>query len=241
MTSNTTIALTSAREAWKYPSIRRALNLKWVELLGQYVSPEDKEAITKSLGARVISHYGCWELYTMAYDRPCGHMHLLDDCVFLEVVEIGTGKPSHEGETIVTGLKHFTMPFMRYRLKDIVRLSSQKCSYLNTPTLEVLRGRVYNYIKGPDRYDGEHFFNFAFKELEDKGFPRLKQFQVRQTGESAFVILWVGASPPEPEMKETLCTMMRNRLGKDTHLKWQREKCIKPSSKGVVSAFVCEI
>ncbi len=241
MTCNTTIALTLATEVWKYPSIRDRLKLKWIELLGQYVSAEDRETISASLGGRVVSHYGCWELYTIAYDRPCGHMHLLDDHVLLEIADIDTGKLEDEGEVIVTGLKHFTMPFIRYRLRDLVRGIPGQCSVLDTPMLEVLRGRVYNYIKGRHNYDGEYFFNFAFKELEDAGFPPLRQFQVRQTAEEVFVVLWTADQPPSGKMKEAMERMVQNRLGGNVHLEWKEKSLIQASRKGTVSAFVCEI
>jgi phenylacetate-CoA ligase len=75
----------------------------------------------------------------------------LDSQVVLELVEDGVVVGSGErGETVVTSLYDFGMPFIRYRLGDLARWSDDECSCGRSwPLLKAIEGRVMSIVALP--------------------------------------------------------------------------------------------
>ena len=64
----------------------------------------------------------------------CGHkngVHVMEDCIFLELEDVETGQPLKEGETgnmVVTILHRDLPPVIRYNVRDLARIvSSETC------------------------------------------------------------------------------------------------------------------
>lgn len=57
-------------------------------------------------------------------------LHLTEDAVFHEILDVNTHKPveeGKEGELIISDLVNTTMPLLRYRVKDIVTFTTDPC------------------------------------------------------------------------------------------------------------------
>ncbi len=105
----------------------RELNTK---LISTYLGPDIDNALRNQLqelwGCPVYDNYGTHEMGSAAFE--CQHqagLHVMEDCIFLEVEDVETGELVAEGETgnaIVTILHRDIPPLIRYNVRDLVRM-----------------------------------------------------------------------------------------------------------------------
>ena len=73
--------------------------------------------------------------------RGSNQYHIVDEDCFVEIIDIATGKPSKEGEIIVTHLHRRLQPIIRYLLGDRGQWINSSCTCgLTSPRIE-LKGR----------------------------------------------------------------------------------------------------
>ena len=91
-------------------------------------------------GTKVYNRYGGREVGLIAMECPEGRMHINCHDLYLEIDSIDPyTKP---GEILITQLNNYAMPFIRYRIGDIGRLSDEVCPCGNQlPILAELLGR----------------------------------------------------------------------------------------------------
>ena len=128
-------------------------SIRYIELTGEFLTSITRKVIQDFFGVHVTNMYGTEELGTIAYECPCGNMHILQDNVFLEVnsSEIN-GNPS-TGRALVTGLINTVMPLIRYEIGDILTINKSKsdCKCHNTNNeLQIIHGRTINSIDTPE-------------------------------------------------------------------------------------------
>jgi phenylacetate-CoA ligase len=81
-------------------------------------------------------------------------LHIPEERVIVEVTAIGdpnrSAEPGALGEIVVTDLFRTTMPFIRYRLLDLVRRDDSPCSCgWDGPSLKEVEGRTMNLFISP--------------------------------------------------------------------------------------------
>lgn len=124
-------------------------NIKFIELTSEFVSPEQLNYIKQVFSCPVVCHYGSREFWCIAYSCEYDKYHLLDNHFFVEAIDKnGNLVPDgEEGEIVVTSMKQFAMPLIRYKLGDIVKIKFLKCECGNTsPILDICMGRISEYI-----------------------------------------------------------------------------------------------
>ena len=91
--------------------------------------------------AKVHNRYGGREVGLITMECPEGRMHINCHDLYLE---IDSPDPYAEpGEILITQLNNYAMPFIRYRIGDIGRLSNEVCPCGNQlPILDELHGRT---------------------------------------------------------------------------------------------------
>ena len=93
-----------------------------------------REEVERKLGLRAVDIYGLSEIIGPGVAMECLHstggMHILEDNFLPEVVDPNTLQPlplGAEGELVFTTLTKEALPLIRYRTKDISRLSLEPC------------------------------------------------------------------------------------------------------------------
>ena len=91
-------------------------------------------------GTKVYNRYGGREVGLIAMECEAGHMHINCRDLYLE---IDSPNPyTIPGDILITQLNNYAMPFIRYRIGDIGRLSDEVCLCGNQlPILAELLGR----------------------------------------------------------------------------------------------------
>lgn len=97
-------------------------------------TPEMREQIEKSLSIFVSDNYGMTELggpgVSGECELRCG-LHFAEDHFLPEIIDTDTGEQKGEGEVgelVVTTLTREGMPVLRYRTKDITRITYEPCA-----------------------------------------------------------------------------------------------------------------
>ena len=125
-------------------------SLKYIEYMGEPICGYYRDEIAKTLSVRTSNMYGCVETNGISNECVCGRNHLLQDNVFVEIVD-GDGKVKAEGErgfVCVTGLHNTAMPMLRYRLNDVAIIKSgDACPCGNpNPTIDIMAARMPEFL-----------------------------------------------------------------------------------------------
>ena len=97
-------------------------------------SEEMRQDIEKTLGIKAYDIYGLTELSGPGVAFECSDqsgMHVNEDHFYVETIDPNTGEvlpEGEEGEIVFTSLDKEAFPLLRYRTRDISRLSREKCS-----------------------------------------------------------------------------------------------------------------
>ena len=129
------------------------INPRFVVSGGESLSPFRRQNIEHAFGKRVFDIYGSHEFNLLAWECPeRGQYHVCDDNVILEILRNGRpARVGERGEVVATALHSYAMPFIRYRLGDIVTRGPETCS-CGQPfsTLRTIQGRMHDYFRMPD-------------------------------------------------------------------------------------------
>ncbi|MGI9190110.1 MAG: phenylacetate--CoA ligase family protein [Longimicrobiaceae bacterium] len=129
--------------------IRPRLLLSGAEVL----TPDMRRRISDAFGAPVYDLYGSHEFNLLAWQcRETGELHTCDDALILEVIG-SDGRPvesGERGEVVATALHSFAMPFIRYRLGDLVTRGGDQCA-CGQPfgTIRRIQGRMLDFFPLP--------------------------------------------------------------------------------------------
>ena len=97
-------------------------------------SEEMRRDIEAKLGIKAYDIYGLTELSGPGVSFECsaqGGMHINEDHFYAEIIDPDTGEVLPEGEygeLVFTALDKKAFPLLRYRTRDICRLTREKCS-----------------------------------------------------------------------------------------------------------------
>jgi phenylacetate-CoA ligase len=144
------------------------------------LTPHMREQISTAFGVPVFDRYGSFEFGTLAYQCPGGgRFHVAEHIVILEVLRDGRpAGPGEEGEVVATALHSYAMPFIRYRLNDLVTVGETPCP-CGAPvrTLGRILGRVMEQFVLPG---GERIHPYAVLSPLLAAAPWLRRYQIVQ-------------------------------------------------------------
>ena len=113
-----------------------------------------RNRIQDELGIEIYDIYGLTEIYGPGIGISCAEhhgMHILDDYVYIEVVDPATGKPLPDGEIgelVLTTLQKEGAPLIRYRTHDLTRIIPGDCACgMHHPRIDTLVGRTDDMFK----------------------------------------------------------------------------------------------
>ena len=133
------------------------LQLEEAWLGGEQLSAPQRDRVAATFGCTVRNSYGASEFYSIAFECSHGQLHLNDDWVVLEGVDL-QGRPTPAGEfsdlTLMTNLANHVQPLLRYQLTDRVRFVPGPCGCGGGfPVIEV-QGRSDDVLTLPGLHGG---------------------------------------------------------------------------------------
>lgn len=171
---------------------KRFNKLRFIELTGEYLIDSYRKKITDVFNVDTANHYGAKEVNGIAYECKNGHLHCLDNNVYVEIIN-GNENVGYDnvGHVCVTGLNNRSMPFIRYNLEDIAILrKGSMCGCGNhTPYLEICAGRNNEVIKLNNGKSVECVVFFYVVEWINAHLNNIiSQFQIIRTSQNKFEV-----------------------------------------------------
>lgn len=160
---------------------------------GAHLSAAAREEIETCLRAPVMDAYTMTEVGYVGAKCPKAQGYHVDEGVIVEVVDSrgrlqSAGMP---GELVVTSLRNWLTPLIRYRTGDIGRLASEACTCGSAwPVISIVEGRITQRFL---RSDGA--WENPFRLFKCIGVAPVRQFQIRQLRVDGFEVDLVGAAP----------------------------------------------
>jgi len=211
---------------------RSELRPRVVWVGGEVLTEAVRRQISDCFGAPVYSCYASEEFKLIAWEcRETGDMHVYADNVILEVLKDGRpAAPGERGEVVATNLYAYAMPFIRYRLGDIVTQGSERCACGRPfPTIRDIQGRTIDYFLLPD---GRliHPYDIARVTLEVTDWIRYHELIQERKDLITLRVVPFGDPPPEAgsELEEAVAPI----LGPDVTFRVVRVAKIEPDSGG---------
>jgi phenylacetate-CoA ligase len=198
--------------------------------------PEIQKRIEKVFRATIFNRYGSREVSDIACNcEKSSGLHLIPDIHYLEVVdnegkEVALGKA---GNIIITLLTNYTMPLIRYKIKDrgILSDTNRQCEH-GFPLLEKITGRIKSvFINNFGDYIDDDVF-FTLLRLKEN----IKKFQIiQETAEHIIINLMLTDKTKlkdvDKEFRE-ISQKIRKVMGGETKIKYNIVAEIKPSPSG---------
>jgi phenylacetate-CoA ligase len=94
----------------------------------EYSAKAQRQKWSKQLGVPVLDEYSSEEATRIAIELPCGHYHVCEDSVRLDIVDpvtLAPQVPGQSGLAVITNLLNEAMPFIRYMQGDCVTEPAQ--------------------------------------------------------------------------------------------------------------------
>lgn len=173
---------------------------RFVRVNGEVVTPLMRQQIAEAFKAPVLNFYASHEFRVIAFEcHNTGDLHTCDDSVIVEVLKDGRpALPGERGEIVGTALHSFAMPFIRFKLGDIVTKGSEKCE-CGQPfsTIRAIQGRMVDYFLLPGGTQ-IHPFKIVLVIFQ-QALSWVRQYQLVQEREDRIVLHVVPLTTPTPE------------------------------------------
>jgi phenylacetate-CoA ligase len=164
---------------------------RFVVTHSEVLTPAMRARIRSGWRAPVYEDYASNETRLIGWECPAGGgLHTCDDAVILEVLRdgrpVGVGE---RGEVVVTALHSYAMPFIRYRLGDIVTRDEETCACgLPFAKIRTIQGRMLDFFHLPD---GRWVHPYEIIEGIDDRIEWISQYQLVQERVDRIVLLFV--------------------------------------------------
>lgn len=152
-----------------------------VELTGEYLDLEKRLIIEEVFNCKIANSYGAREFWLLAYGCHYGNFHVNNRSVFIESV---FNDQYNNYEILVTSLKNYSWPLIRYRIGDLGVLKNNEClcNIDNPYVLDLHRGRASDYCQINDVRFSIALFSFTARKINEKANKNIiKQHQIIKT------------------------------------------------------------
>jgi phenylacetate-CoA ligase len=189
---------------------------------GENLTTQMRQQISQALGATVFDAYASHEHNLLASECPRGgRYHATEWNVILEVLRDGRpAGPGEEGEVVATALHSYAMPFIRYRLNDLVTRGETPCSCgAPVSTLSRILGRTVEQFVLPD---GKLLHPYALVLPLLAEAPWLRRYQIVQDRADRVLVKIVPLTHPGAEavaaVARRLATALQGQLAVEVEL-----------------------
>lgn len=114
--------------------------------------PEARELIENVFHCKVFNRYGCREVSLIANEcEEHQGLHINAENLYIEFIREGRPVIEESGEILITDLRNYAMPLIRYKIGDVGRLLKKTCSCgRGLPIMDAIEGRVTDFIITPE-------------------------------------------------------------------------------------------
>ena len=210
------------------------LKIKGVFTGAEVMDSETRGIIESVFNTKVFDIYGCWEGGRIAFEcKKHSGMHLSEDTIVFEFLDT---KNKNEKEVVLTSLYSYAMPFIRYKIGDIVELKKGRCSCgIPFKQIKSLKGRaLVDYFTLPDgsKTAATHASSMLRYSVD---YP-VKRYKVVQKKKDEIEVLYVRDKPLTKKEYSKVIKGYKNFVP-NTKVKIIRVKKILPNKSGKYTYF----
>ncbi|HOW97735.1 MAG TPA: hypothetical protein P5567_04840 [Kiritimatiellia bacterium] len=213
------------------PAALRRLGIRSISTNSENLLPFQREQIEAAFGCRVFDVYSQWEQACVIAQCERGSYHHEAEYGILEILDpLGRSAPPGEtGEIAGTNLFNRAMPLIRYRTRDLARISPKSCPCGRAHTVvEAIDGRIEDVVVTPDgrrvgRLDAAFKWNAGFDFA-----------QVVQDAPGGIVVRLVRNEAFRPEILADLEKHLRDRVGAALGIRFEFPDRIAPDANGKI-------
>lgn len=217
----------------------KKLGLKGVIYTGEGLSENQKQFIESILGCKTICEYGCTELGIIGFECPKGGIHLSNDNLLIEFIKDGrSARPGEIAELIVTNLRNFTSPLIRYTVGDFVVPSNRLCDCgIMLPLIDGIQGRKHDVVVAPG---GNVINGLFFTHLFDK-YDEINQFRIIQDDLETLTIEMVGIEKIEEAVIEKIKKIVESKFGPSVNVRLVQVPSIPTARSGKTPWIISKV
>lgn len=218
----------------KENNLELGFNLKAIITTSEVLAAPTRSAIEDAFECKVFDEYGCGEVGTIAHECEYGSLHLNMENSIVEIVggdnsKVPDGSP---GEIIVTDLTNYSMPLIRYRIKDFGVISTEPCQCgRNLQVLEKVFGRQYDALINSEgkKFHGEFFLYIAedAKKLEFK----FSGVQFTQDSRDS-ILVCLAAEHRDKKLEQFISSRIKEDFDASFKIQFKWQKAIKREPSG---------
>lgn len=214
----------------------RGRSLRGIVTSSETMNAEARELVRRTFGCQVFDWYGLAERVTAIGTCEHGRYHVMSDYGHAEF------EPTEDGlhELYGTGFYNLTMPLIRYRCGDLIRLAphGERCSCGRSfPLVDEIIGRADDAIKLPDgRRIAACLAGNVFR-----GVPGILQGQIRQDHRERLDLYVVPTPGYSTESVSKLRANAVMRIGTSMSIDVHTVEELPRTARGKFKAVVCSI
>ena len=181
LTPHIAIHLAEAIQSGRLPALPR---LRYVELTGELSDKATRTMLTAAFACPIGNLYATAEAGGVALACPKGHLHILEENVFVEAFRDGQPVPGGvEGALTLTSRLNYAMPLLWYQTGDRGCIDKAVCPCGHpSPVLRLTAARANDFVRLPDggRIVADVFL-YAIETINERIGPIIRQFRIAQT------------------------------------------------------------
>lgn len=201
-----------AREALAQGETR--VRPRLVALHSDTLTTQMRAAVTEAFATRVFALYDCNECNVVAWECPeTGVFHTSDDTVIVEVLrpDGSAAAPGESGEVVLTSLHSFAMPFVRYRIGDVLVQGDPHCTCGSAfATIRAVQGRMFDYFP---LADGRTIHPYELVNILGERAPWVAEYRLVQERRDLVRLSYCARESPTEAQLDHLGTGLRDFLG----------------------------
>jgi phenylacetate-CoA ligase len=192
----------------------RGITVQGIITSAEVLTPENRELIERTFDCRVFNRYGSREVGVIASECDAHEgMHINADNLLVETVTADGPCRGVDGEVVITDLRNFAMPMIRYRIKDVGRILPAACRCSRgLPLMEISGGRVSDFLTATD---GRKCSPLVLAAHSITRIPGIEQVQFVQNELGAVTLNLVKGPVWSEGATQTLLANLREYLGAD--------------------------
>jgi len=206
-----------------------------------------RKTIEEAFGCRVFDLYGSREIGSIAAEceEHCGY-HISAENVVLEFVRNGEHVAAGEhGEILITSLRNFGMPFIRYAIGDVGKSSDEVCTCgRGLPLMASVEGRISQFMAVYDKQLGRTIpvstaapgpFSTALMQVP------LESYRIIQESLDQIVIKAVKGKGYSQGHTDFVVAYLRKFLGDSINIEIEFVNHLQPLPSGKRTVFISKI
>ena len=197
----------------------------------EVLSPENRRTIEETFQCPVLNRYGCREFSVIASEctQRTG-MHVNAENLLVEVLPNGSYGHQGEGEIVITDLKNYGMPLIRYRIKDVGAFLPGTCPCgRGLPLMTISGGRTTDFLRTTN---GRRISGVVLATYVITNIPGIKQVQFVQDERRKTTIKLVKGRDWNDHSIEVLRRRVYDYLGEEIKLEIVFQEIIPSETSG---------